>query len=88
MNEGVVDGVEAAVELVPELASLPKEEVEDLLKLMVERGLAKWVDKKRRVLRVCPPEAPWPPHGRGQGISIYHGLPGGGGGQAEGGNKD
>jgi len=52
---GVVDGVEGAVELVPELASLPKEEVEDLLKLMVRRGLAKWVDKRRRVLRILSP---------------------------------
>ena len=40
------------MELVPELASLPREEVEDLLELVVKRGLARWVDKRRRVLRV------------------------------------
>jgi len=52
---GVVNGVEGAVELVPQMASLPREEVEDLLELMVERGLAKWVDKKRKILRVLSP---------------------------------
>ncbi|RLI06817.1 hypothetical protein DRO32_05050, partial [Candidatus Bathyarchaeota archaeon] len=49
---GIVNGADGAVELVPELASLPREEVEDLLELVVKRGLARWVDKRRRVLRV------------------------------------
>jgi len=51
----VVDGVEEAVELVSQMASLPREEVEGLLELVVKRGLAKWMDKRRKVLRVSSP---------------------------------
>lgn len=49
---GIVNGVDGALELVPEMATLPREEVEELLELMVKRKLARWVDKKRRVLRI------------------------------------
>ena len=48
----VVAGIEDVTQLVPEMSSLPKEELKEVLKLMVQQGLAEWLDKKRLIIRV------------------------------------
>ena len=48
----IIEGVEDLVRLVPEMADLPRSEIEDIMELMVKRGLAKWMDRKRKTLRV------------------------------------
>jgi len=49
---GLIEGPDGLIELVPELASLPVRELEGLLELMVEKGLAVWLDKRKKLLRV------------------------------------
>jgi len=51
-QKNVITGVSGILELEPKLTIMPKKDIEEIIKIMVERGFARWIDRKTQALRL------------------------------------
>jgi hypothetical protein len=51
-GRSVIIGNEGFIELEPSLVTMPKEDLEQVFVIMVRMGLARWIDKKKKAIRI------------------------------------
>jgi hypothetical protein len=48
----IVKNVQGLIELEPKVVSMPKEDAKEVLNIMVKRRLARWIDKREKIIKL------------------------------------